>query len=62
MSFRVSVPLRFPVVVGLKTTLIEHEPPARTLDPQVLLSVKSPVTLIPAMLSAMIPLLVSLTV
>ena len=55
-----------PVAVGLKTTLMVHEAPTATLEPQVLVSLKSPasvpVTLIPVIASEAVPLLVSVTV
>lgn len=54
-----------PVDVGLKTTLMAHEAPTATLEPQVLVSLKSPasvpVTLIPVIASEAVPLLVRVT-
>ena len=42
MSVTVSEPLREPVAVGVKVTLIEHDVLAARLVPQVLVSEKSP--------------------
>jgi len=62
LSWRVSVPLRVPVAVGLKVTLMPHVACAAKLVPQVLVSAKSPATAIPAIVTAVPPVLVTLKV
>ena len=42
MSVTVNVPLRAPVAVGVKVTLIVQFAPAATLEPQLLVCAKSP--------------------
>jgi len=44
-----SVPVLFPVVPGLKVTEIVHFAPASRVVPQVLVSVKSPLVVMPEM-------------
>ncbi len=59
LSVTESVPLAFPAVVGAKLTLIVQELPAATLEPQVFVSEKPALVVIPEMLSAAVPLLLS---
>jgi len=65
LSLTLSEAEREPVAVGVKVTLIEQFPPAKTLDPQLLVCWKSPGLLPPteiaAMLTAASPELVSIT-
>ncbi len=49
LSLMVSVPVRVPVAVGVKVTVIEHTPPAARLLPQLLDWEKSPLTVTPEM-------------
>jgi hypothetical protein len=58
-SVTVRVPLRVPPAVGVKVTETAQFAPALTLDPQVLVSAKSPDALIDVTLNAAVPLLVS---
>jgi hypothetical protein len=51
LSAMVSVPVRAPVADGVNTTAMLQVFPAARLEPQVLVSEKSPVTVIPEMLS-----------
>ena len=65
LSATLSVALRVPVAAGVKVTLIVQLEPAATLDPQVLVCVKSP-ALVPetetlVTLNAAFPLLVRVT-
>jgi hypothetical protein len=57
----VTAPVLVPATVGLKVTLIVQLPPATTLEPQVLVCEKSPLTLMLLMLSVAFPLFVSVT-
>ena len=54
-------PLRAPLVVGLKVTLIVQVAPELTVEPQVLVWAKSPLAAMLVMLSEALPLLVSVT-
>src|SRR5438552_3136691 len=47
LSVIASVPASGPAAVGVKVTLMAQLPPAATLDPQVLVSAKLPVTVMP---------------
>ena len=66
LSVTVRTPERDPVAVGVKSTTIEQEAPAATLDPQVLFCEKSPPlvprTAILETVTAEVPELVSVTV
>ena len=62
LSATESEPVRVPVAVGLKVTLIVQLAPAATLVPQVLVSEKSPVVEMLVMLRVAVPVLVSVTV
>jgi len=55
LSVMVSVPLRVPVVVGAKVTLTEHEEEGARLEPQVLVSEKSPLVVMLLTLSVALP-------
>src|SRR6185369_13215171 len=55
-------PVRVPVAVGAKVTLIVHEPPAAIDEPQVLVWLKSPVVEIPVTGAVAVPLLLTVTV
>lgn len=61
LSVTDSDPDRVPPAVGLKVTLMEQFAPAAKLAPQVLVWLKSPLTLIPEMFSAALPPLLSFT-
>jgi hypothetical protein len=56
-----SAPTRFPLCVGVKTTLIAQLAPGARLVPQEFVSLKSPVTANPEMLSVEVPVFVSMT-
>ena len=56
-----SAPLRVPVVVGVKVTLMVHEPPAARLLPHLLVWPKSPLVAMLVMASAATPVLLSVT-
>ncbi len=56
------VPVRLPPAVGLKVTEIEQLAPALTVVPQVLVWEKSPLAVMPEMVSEALPVLVSVTV
>jgi len=58
----VRLPSRVPVAVGLKVTLIVQLAPAATLEPQVLVWAKSPLTPMLVMVNGPLPVLVSVTV
>jgi hypothetical protein len=58
----VTAPVLVPPAVGLKVTLMVQLAVAATLEPQVLVSEKSPLVEIPAMLRAAFPVLLSVTV
>ena len=62
LSVMVRVPVRAPPAVGVKVTEMAQLAAAATLDPQVLVSAKSPVATIDVMLNAAEPLSVSVTV
>lgn len=55
-------PVRFPVAVGLKVTLMAHVLCAARLAPQVLVSAKSPVTDIPVIFTGASPALLTFKV
>ena len=61
LSVTVNVPVRVPLAVGVNVTEMEHFAPAATLDPQVLVSAKSPEATMDVTLSAACPELVSVT-
>ena len=54
----VSVPVRLPLAVGVKTTLMAQVAPTLSVDPQLLLCAKSPVVLMAEMVMVVSPLLV----
>ena len=58
MSAMLMVPVRVPVVVGVKVTLILHAPPAATEDPQVLVWPKLVLAVMDVMLNAALPVFV----
>ena len=62
LSVSLSVPVRFPVAVGVKVTLIVQLAPAATEPPQVLVSEKSPLVVIVRGVRAPAPVLVSVSV
>lgn len=62
LSLTLKVPVRVPVVVGVNVTLMEQLEFAARLVPQVLVCEKSPVTEIPLIESAAVPVLLSVTV
>ena len=62
LSVTVRVPEREPPSVGVNVTLIVQEPPAATLLSQLLVCAKSPLVVMPATLSAALPVLDSVTV
>jgi hypothetical protein len=62
LSVMVSLPVREPVVVGLKATLTVQKLPAAAPLAQVLVWEKSPLAVMLEMVSAALPVLVSLTV
>jgi hypothetical protein len=57
LSVTVTVPVLCPLPVGLKVTLMVQEAPAATLEPQVLVWEKSPVTAMLVILRAAVPVL-----
>ena len=61
MSVMVNAPVMVPVVVGWKVTRMVQEAPAATLEPQVLVSEKTPVIVMLLMLSVALPVFVSVT-
>jgi hypothetical protein len=64
-SAMVNAPLRSPMLVGTKVTLTVHETPAPRVEGDIgqeLLRVKSPLTAIPVMLNATVPVLLRVTV
>src|SRR5437773_9334469 len=61
LSVIFSVPVSGPAAVGVKVTLIVQLDPAATLVPQVLVSPKSPVTVMPEMASGSDPEFVRVT-
>jgi hypothetical protein len=58
LSLIVTVPVRLPVAVGLKVTLMVQLPPAATELPQLSVSAKSPLTAMLVMAKLMVPALV----
>jgi hypothetical protein len=61
LSVIVIEPVRVPVAVGRKVTLIEQEADAATLDPQVLVSEKLPLATMLAMLRGTLPVFLRVT-
>jgi H2-forming N5,N10-methylenetetrahydromethanopterin dehydrogenase-like enzyme len=61
LSVMVTVPVLVPVVAGLKVTFKVQQAPAATLEPQVLVWEKSPLTVMLARLRAALPVLLSVT-
>src|SRR5207237_3765909 len=62
LSVMVIAPVRVPVAVGVKVTLMAQLAPAATDVPQVLVCTKSPLATMLVTLSAAVPVLVSVTV
>lgn len=62
LLLRVNDPLRPPVALGVKVTLIVQLPPAARLLPQLLVWLKSPVTLMALKVNATFPVFVKVTV
>src|SRR5262249_58204019 len=60
-SLMVSVPVRLPVTVGVKVTMIAQLLPAARVAPQLLVWLKSPVTEMPLMLRGAPPVFVNVT-
>jgi hypothetical protein len=60
-SVMVTLPVRLPVAVGVKVTLMVQFEPALKLLPQLLLCAKSPVTTIAVMESGALPVLLKVT-
>ena len=58
LSLMVREPVLLPAAVGVKVTLMAQFAPAANPVPQVLSCAKSPVTVIPAMVKAAVPVLV----
>ena len=61
LSVMVKVPFLVPVAVGLKVTLMVQLALAATLEPQVLVWEKSPLTVMLEMLRVALPVLLSVT-
>jgi hypothetical protein len=61
LSVMVTAPVRVPAAVGLKVTLRVQLAPAATLEPQVLVSEKSPLAVMLVMLRAALPVFLSMT-
>jgi hypothetical protein len=61
LSEMVIVPVRAPGAVGVNVTFMAQLAPAATELPQVLVSAKSPLDMMPVMLRRPLPLLVSVT-
>jgi hypothetical protein len=61
-SLTLSVPLRVPVAVGLKVTVIGQLAPAASVLGQVLVWAKSPLAVIDVIVSGPVPVLLSVTV
>jgi hypothetical protein len=61
LSVMVTEPLREPVAVGVKVTLIEQEALGARLEPQVLVWEKSPLTVMLVMLRVALPVFLSVT-
>ena len=62
LAFMVTAPVRVPIAVGVKVTLRVQLAPAARLALHVFISEKSPLTMMPIMLRAELPLLQSVTV
>ena len=60
-SATLNVPLRVPVAVGVKVTLIAQLAPAATELPQVFVCAKSPLAAMLVMFSVAVPVLLSVT-
>ena len=61
MSVTVTAPVREPVAVGMKVTLIVHDELAARLEPQVLVCEKSPLTVMLEIVRAAPPGLLRVT-
>jgi hypothetical protein len=61
LSVTVKVPVAVPEAMGLKVTAMLHEAPAATLEPQVLVWEKGPLTAMLEMVSVEVPVFSSLT-
>jgi hypothetical protein len=61
LSVMVTAPVLVPVAVGLKVTLRVQLAPAATLEPQVLVWEKSPLTVMLVMLRVALPVLLRVT-
>jgi hypothetical protein len=61
LSVRVIEPLREPVAVGVKVTLIVQEALGARLEPQVLVCEKSPLTAMLVIVRVALPMLLSVT-
>ena len=61
MSVTVTAPVREPVAVGMKVTLIVHDELAARLEPQVLVCEKSPLTVMLEIVRAALPGLLRVT-
>ena len=61
MSVTVIEPVREPVAVGVKVTLIVQDEPAARLEPQVLVWEKSPLTVMLEIVSVAVPGLLRVT-
>ena len=62
LSVIVSMPVRLPATIGVKVTEIVQFPPAVKLDPQVLVSAKSPEPVIEVIERPAVPEFVNVTV
>jgi len=62
LSVMLIMPVRVPVAVGLNVTLIVQLAPAASDPPQLLLSAKSPLAVIPVIVNAAFPVLLSVAV
>jgi hypothetical protein len=62
LSVMVTVPVRDPLVIGVNVTEMEQSAPTATLDPQVLVSAKSPDAAMEVIFSAAWPETVNVTV
>jgi hypothetical protein len=61
LSVTETVPLALPVIVGVKVTFTVQELPAARLDPQLLVSEKPELAVIPEIVSAAVPVFVTVT-
>lgn len=59
---RVNMPARAPLAVGLKMTFSVQKPPAPMPAPQLFVTAKSPVAVMPVMFKAAVPVLIKVTV